>query len=445
MQLQIEVLRNGQLVGNGRCALPRPDVKEEHPLAGHAGFEIELKPPHFDIEPAEISIRLKGSNNELFEGPFVVGTPAGLVQAAQTAARTANLGGTGLSEIGRAVLRAALSKFCEGQRHRSDYIRLTRVGPSRRAATVRRLNIIIPVYRGLGVTKDCIDSVLQHRCADADAIVLVNDCSPEPQMADLLASYLGAANLFLLTNERNLGFIKSVNRALEFCRDGDVILLNSDTRVFVGGFDEMSRVAHSAGDIGTVTAISNNATIFSYPHPRLAAGTLDDIEWPELAAAALRDNSGVTVDVPTGHGFCLLLKREVLDRLGPLNEIFGRGYGEENDFCCKAADLGYRHVAAAGAFVEHRESVSFGNDKDGLIKANLAQLARLFPEYARTIMEYEKNDDLRRAIMGARCLPIGEGLRCRRQLCPDYRDLARRWHRHRYRRSRSRRRIWRWP
>ena len=119
-------------------------------------------------------------------------------------------------------------------------------------------------------------------------------------MAALLNLYSSEPNIFLLTNEQNLGFIKSVNRALDFCKQGDVLILNSDTRLFEGGLDELLRVAHSADDIGTVTAISNNATIFSYPHPHLVSGALKDVSWPELARVALQENSGMALDVRPG-------------------------------------------------------------------------------------------------------------------------------------------------
>ena len=174
------------------------------------------------------------------------------------------------------------------------------------------------------------------------------------------------------------------------------MILNSDTRVFEGGFDELFRVAHSSPDIGTVTALSNNATIFTYPHPSRTAPTLEDVDWKELAAVALRENSGVSVEVPTGHGFCMLIKAEVLRRVGHFDEKYGRGYGEENDLCYRAADLGFRNVAAAGVFVEHREGVSFGNEKPGLWDQNRVQLKSSFPDYTPAVMEYERRDDLRR-------------------------------------------------
>jgi glycosyltransferase involved in cell wall biosynthesis len=112
---------------------------------------------------------------------------------------------------------------------------------------------------------------------------------------------------------------------------------------------------------------------------------------------ALRCNAGLAVDVPTGHGFCMLIRQDVLRRVGRLDEGFGRGYGEENDFCNRAADLGYRNVAAGGALVLHHESISFTDEKAGLLARNMPQLEARYPEYTPTIMEVERRDDLRAA------------------------------------------------
>ncbi len=239
--------------------------------------------------------------------------------------------------------------------------------------------------------------MLRHRDPSRHRVLVINDCSPEPEMDGALATFAAAPNVVVRTNKANLGFIRSVNRGFAdaACR-GDVVLLNSDTRVFAGWLDELVRVAASSSLIGTVTALSNNATIFSYPHPDLRCD-IDDIPLDELARVALRENAGLAIDVPTGHGFCLLIKRDVLREVGLLDERFGRGYGEENDFCARAADLGYRHVAAGGVLVEHAESVSFTGDKTDLLRRNLRTLEERYPEYSPTIIEFERIDGLRRA------------------------------------------------
>ncbi len=215
-------------------------------------------------------------------------------------------------------------------------------------------------------------------------------------MAGMLAAYRNVANVVLVENTQNLGFVGTVNRGLGLARGIDVLLLNADTVLHAGGLDEMIRVAYAHAEIGTVTAMSNNATIFSYPGPELREAALPDIDWPALAALALTSNAGACEDVPTGHGFCMLIKNEVISRIGVLDEAFGRGYGEENDFCARTAAIGYRNVAAGGVIVEHRESVSFGKERASLVAQNQPRLNALYPEYTPLIMAFEKRDGLRR-------------------------------------------------
>ncbi len=395
--MRIAVYRSGVLVGTGPCDLPREDLKGRYPQSWRAGFEIALKAPdRGTFDSSEFSIRLVGSERELFDGPFVIETRVAALEAARRIGRLA-YADERLAPADRSLLQGVLAEFIERRRHDDQHGRRPIVRRRIPAATERRLNIAIPIYRDVEVTRGCIASVLRARDAARDAVVLINDCSPEAGMDAMLERFAREPNVFLLTNPANLGFVRSANRGLAFCGRGDVLLLNSDTQVFGDAFDEMWRVAHAAPDIGTVTALSNNATIFSYPHPGLRCAALADAAWADVAALARQANAGLALDVPTGHAFCMLIKREVLERVGLLDEAFGRGYGEENDFCQRAADLGYRQVAAAGVFVEHREKVSFAAEKEALLEANLARLGRMYPEYSAAITEFERAEGLRRA------------------------------------------------
>ena len=394
--LDIEVFRDGVRVGAGSCVLPRADVRERYPHAWRVGFDIALDPAGTGADPHTYSFRLAGTDVELFDGPFASQDRSDTIAAARRIGRQLQ---AHLVPGERAVLQRALAEFLERRRQSDGRARL-RVPGAPAAATsdnTRRLAIVIPVYRNVEVTRACIESVLAARDARRDAVILVDDCSPDEGMHTLLATFAREPEVFLLRNAQNQGFVRSANRGMALCRRGDVLLLNSDTRVFPGVFEEMCRVAEAAPDIGTVTALSNNATIFSYPHPSLPNASLADMGWDEVARVARAASGGQSFDVPTGHGFCLLIRREVSRLVGRLDEQFGRGYGEENDFCQRVADLGYRNVAAAGAFVEHRESVSFGPEKQALVEANLARLGRLYPEYAATITRFERTEGLRRA------------------------------------------------
>ena len=393
--LAIEVRRDGALVGEVTADQPRGDLRDAYPATWRSGFEVVLPPPSPPQQrPCTLSFRLGGCEAELFGGPFLVGQRGDFIAPAQRMASLAHR--IALDPVERGVLTQALAGYiaqCRADIAADQCYRTTApVWPS-----PRRFSVVIPVYRGVEITRACIDSVIAHRTADTDAVVLVDDASPDLEMADLLESYAGLPHVFVLTNDQNRGFVGSANRAFAFCREGDVILLNSDTRVFAGVLEELWSAAQSAAEIGTATALSNNATIFSYPVTDQGCETLDDIGWDETASVALQHNRGRVFDVPTGHGFCMLIRRAVLDLLDGFDESFGRGYGEENDLCRRAADLGFRNVAAAGAFVEHRESVSFGSDKSALLHANLQLLERRYPEYAAEVRASLRRDDLRGA------------------------------------------------
>jgi GT2 family glycosyltransferase len=395
--LAFDIVRDGVPVQTARCRVTRPDLHVAYPDCDTPGFDQALPARQAGSpESCVLSMRLVQSSAELFDGPYVLGSRLGVVDAARALSRLSNGGSPEpLDSLQRAVLQTALSDFLVKARSES-HRRFSRAPATQVAEKRGRLDIIIPVYADLHRTRLCLDSVLRHRDPYDHHLILVNDASPQPGMEALLSGLLSQPRVTLLRNAANLGFVQSVNRALALSRDGDVLLLNADTRVFRGGLEEMQRVAHASPDIGTVTAISNNATIFSYPHADLHLDRLDDIEWDSLAGIALAENAGRIIDVPTGHGFCLLIRRQVLARVGILDEAFGRGYGEENDFCARAADIGYRNVAAPGAFVEHSESKSFAGDKQALLAKNLRLLHARYPEYAAAIFEYERRDDLRR-------------------------------------------------
>jgi GT2 family glycosyltransferase/glycosyltransferase involved in cell wall biosynthesis len=417
--LHVEVWRNGERVGTAPCDIPREDLRGSYPSATLGGFELALpavrsgKP----LDLTTLSFRLPGSDRELFEGPYVLAEQAALIAAARGAARVAT--GTPAETLlpaERTALQIAITELINRSRSGDLPVFKRQASPAYRPLDEQRLddklgddklgdevalpdaplNIVVPVYRNVALTRACLDSVIACR-TPGDRLIMVNDASPEAGMSALLTGYTGKPDVVLLTNDSNLGFVRSVNRGISFATRGDVVLLNSDTRLFPGGLAEMARIARTCPSIGTVTALSNNATIFSYPHPSLSAESVADIGWAELAAIALERNAGTAIDMPTGHGFCLLVKREVLQRIGQLDEVFGRGYGEENDFCNRAADLGYRNVAAGGAFVEHRDSASFSTEKAALLKTNLAILDRRYPEYHRTVVAAEGREDLRRA------------------------------------------------
>jgi hypothetical protein len=135
--------------------------------------------------------------------------------------------------------------------------------------------VIVPVYRDARATLDCFDSLIKARSsavseADAFRILAVDDASPEPRLRRHLNKLAAAGTVDLLVNETNLGFVGSVNRALQTITTGDVVLLNSDTVVPPGFVERLASVARSALDIGTVTpAVKQRRHLFLSDRQRI--------------------------------------------------------------------------------------------------------------------------------------------------------------------------------
>ena len=268
------------------------------------------------------------------------------------------------------------------------------------------VDVVIPVYRGVAETRRCIDSVLASPQATPHDVVVIDDATPEPEIARYLDLLAQQGRITLLRNERNLGFVQSVNRGMALHAERDVVLLNSDTEVANDWLDRLRAAAYREPDIATVTPLSNNATICSYPFERWdggVPGTLGLAGLDRLVAAA---NRGKAIEIPTGVGFCMLIRRDALSQLGAFDaERFGRGYGEECDFCRRAAKAGRRNMLAGDVYVFHQGSVSFSSERAERIEAAHVMILKLHPEYLTEVFRFIHADPaagLRAAIDAAR-------------------------------------------
>ena len=255
------------------------------------------------------------------------------------------------------------------------------------------IDIIVPVYGGVEETRRCLRSVLASRCRRPWRLIVINDASPDPEMAPMLAALAREDDrITLLRNDTNLGFVATVNRGMALHPDCDLVLLNSDTEVANDWLDRLAAAAEGPR-VATVTPFSNNATICSFP--RFCRDNPLPPNWSTQALDALfaRCNAGQTLEIPTGVGFCLYIRRAALDQVGPFDaETFGRGYGEENDFCRRAAAKGWRNLLACDTFVYHAGGVSFSDEQQARIEKAQALLDRRHPDYHRLVHEHIQGD-----------------------------------------------------
>ncbi len=265
----------------------------------------------------------------------------------------------------------------------------------RRGDEGRRIDVVIPVYRGEAETRACIESVLASAGTIAHEVVVINDAGPEPALAQWLRGLATQGRITLIEHGANRGFVATANEGMGLHRDRDVVLLNSDTEVAPGWLDRLAAHAARAPDVGTVTPFTNNGTICSYPRAHIANSLPFRETTASLDATFASRNAGIAVDLPTAVGFCMYVTRRCMAAVGTFDEErYGTGYGEEVDFCMRAARAGFRHVLAADVFVRHVGEVSFGNGgTDRRAKAQ-ALVDKLYPEFQPRLREFLARDPL---------------------------------------------------
>ncbi len=257
----------------------------------------------------------------------------------------------------------------------------------------RPLSVIIPIHNAHDDVERCLES-LERFDGDRVRWVLVDDASTDARIASLLGRFGERPDVSIITNERNLGFTRSVNRGLTAAVPGDVVILNSDTVVTPGWSRRLRVAALEDPTRATATPLSNAAGAFSFDAPMPAS--LD--EAADMAAAVARASRHLRPDTPTGNGFCMFVTAEARDAVPAFDEeAFPRAYGEENDYCMRLRARGFTHVVADDCVVFHADSASYGAEKEALIERAMVVLAERHPDYHRLAQEFVESEALAEA------------------------------------------------
>jgi GT2 family glycosyltransferase/SAM-dependent methyltransferase/glycosyltransferase involved in cell wall biosynthesis len=259
--------------------------------------------------------------------------------------------------------------------------------PSRNDVAV---DIIVPVFNG----RDFLEPLFRSITANTRMpyrVIIVDDCSTDPAVPETLRNWATElSDVLVLRNSENLGFVGSVNKAVAHVKSAFFVLLNSDVEVPPGWLDRLIQPLLDDERVASATPFSNAATICSFPEM-----PADNALYLELSPITIDDAfsrvvaSPHTISIPTGIGFCMALRTGVVSEIGMFDPIFGRGYGEENDWCMRAAAAGYRHVLACNLFVYHKHGGSFPTEeKQRLVEKNLKTLADRYPRYHSVIREH---------------------------------------------------------
>lgn len=263
------------------------------------------------------------------------------------------------------------------------------------------VTVIIPVYNGFDVFSSLIASLSAIYPVPSGKVrfVIIDDCSPDPAIQTYLKSdiFFQRSDLRIISNDKNLGFIGSVNLGLaESSEVSDVLLLNSDTVIFSDVVTELQNASLILPQIGTVTPLTNHGTIgslFNFPDGADVPKVFDVSSIARKVSSLMLPTP--ILGAPTGVGFAMYITRKMISKTGLLDPIYGKGYGEECDYCQRASKLGFIHLITPSSFIFHKGSVSFGEEaKKILIEKNSKTLLSRYPFYDQEVAHYIRLDPL---------------------------------------------------
>jgi hypothetical protein len=233
-------------------------------------------------------------------------------------------------------------------------------------------------------------------------ILALDDASPMPGFSRDVERLCGELGIGYYRSPRNLGIPRNFNLALlQALRGGYdfVVLANSDV-IFSGRVvEELVAVAASDDSIGSVTAWSNHASIYSLPNTQPDRFLSDQaiVDWVADTIAA--EFGDAAVDIPVGVGFCMCIPTRVLRVVGLMDPVFGRGYCEENDWTLRSKALGFRIVLSPSAFAYHvggNSTVAAGLVSRGeyTVPANERILDFRYPLYRSQVDSFQSSEIL---------------------------------------------------
>jgi GT2 family glycosyltransferase len=208
-------------------------------------------------------------------------------------------------------------------------------------------SIIIPNYNGLFYLEQCVGSIRTHTEQPYELIVV------DSGSTDGSDRFCITQGIDFVSIPNNPGFPSACNWGLKAASGSRLLLLNNDVIVTRHWLELLTQCLNSEPTVGMVGPVTNYASgrqQISEPYTSLEDMThrynrADPSQWQESSRII---------------GMCLLLKREVMDRVGLLDERFNPGHYEDDDYCLRVRQAGYRLMIAGNVFVYHHGSASFG-------------------------------------------------------------------------------------
>lgn len=244
-------------------------------------------------------------------------------------------------------------------------------------------SIIIVSYNTLEFTKGCIESIRQYTAGGTYELIVIDNDSQDGSVEWLLSQ----KDITLVVNHENLGFPKGCNQGMKLAAGSELLLLNSDTLVTVNWLENLKAALYSRPDVGAVGPVTNSCA--NGQSIKVDYSSFDGLQ--DFAAQYNRISSEKWHTWLTLVGYCFLLRREVYEKVGGMDEIFSPGNYEDDDYSIRVRLAGYNLLLCEDTFIHHYGMGSFKNNQDSVTQKE---------KMTRYMALSERNDDIFREKYG---------------------------------------------
>ena len=217
-----------------------------------------------------------------------------------------------------------------------------------------KTSIIILTFNQLDYTQKCIDSIRKYTNKNTYEIIAVDNNSTDETVSWLKKQ----KDIKTIYNKENVGFPKGCNQGIAVSTGENILLLNNDVIVTNRWLDNLAECLYSENDIGAVGPTTNNASYYQ----SIKINYHSETELQKFANTVNRLNPEMWEERLKLVGFCMLIKRSVLDQVGLLDEQFSPGNFEDDDLSYRIRLAGFRLLLCKDTFIHHFGSVSFRQD-----------------------------------------------------------------------------------
>lgn len=257
-----------------------------------------------------------------------------------------------------------------------------------------KVDLVVLTYGQEEYTQKCFDTILEH--TEDYRLVWVDNGSFTKSRKKVMESFLKHEHKLPIWSEENLGFVHGINLALEYLTrtkktEAEYIgILNNDIEVTQYWLTKMIKVLEenkSIGAVGPVSSAASSIQGWEYLFPNISIPfntSLHGLETNERAKVLHEKFGDKYVEAPMGITcpmvafFCTLFRKEVFNEVGFLDSSYGVGYGDDDDFCRRIYDCGYKVAVSIGTYVFHNHRTTFNANFQNDVIRNIRRKNKAF-------------------------------------------------------------------